>query len=43
MPTAADLYAEMEHLAKRYGKVGMQAIAGPQGLLAERGRGLTPT
>lgn len=27
MPTIEDVYAEMEHLAKRYGKSGMQAIA----------------
>lgn len=27
MPTTVDLHAEMEHLAKRYGKPGMQAIA----------------
>lgn len=27
MPTYDDLDAEMEHLEKRYGKAGMQAIA----------------
>lgn len=27
MATIDDLHAEMEHLAKRYGKHGMQAIA----------------
>jgi hypothetical protein len=27
MPTPDDLNSEMEHLAKRYGKPGMQAIA----------------
>lgn len=27
MPSDTDFHAEMEHLAKRYGKPGMQAIA----------------